>query len=101
MALLEAMAAGRPPVASRVGDVPAVVCDGDTGLLTEPEDAAGLASALSRLLDDADLRERLGCAAAEIVERQFSSRQMARQYCVLYDRLQLAPASLIAREQKE
>lgn len=58
--LLEAMAAGLPVVASRTGGVPEVVADGETGLLVEPGDPAGLASALSRLAEDRGLRIQMG-----------------------------------------
>ena len=51
---------GRPVVASRVGDIPTVVVHDRTGLLVEPGDAAGLASALVRLLTDPELAQRLG-----------------------------------------
>ena len=51
---------GRPVVASRVGDIPTVVVDDRTGVLVEPGDAAGLASALVRLLSDAELAQQLG-----------------------------------------
>ncbi len=58
--LLEAMAAGLPVVASRVGGIPEVVAEGETGLLVKPGDESELASALLRLAKDADLRRRLG-----------------------------------------
>ena len=58
--LLEAMAAGLPVIASRVGGVPEVVVDGETGLLVEPGDPSELASALLRLADDLGLRVRMG-----------------------------------------
>ena len=58
--LLEAMAAGIPVVASRVGGIPEVVVDGDTGLLVEPGDAEALASAMLRLAESPALRARLG-----------------------------------------
>jgi glycosyltransferase involved in cell wall biosynthesis len=101
IALLEAMAAARPVVASRVGDVPAVVRDDDTGLLVPPADVSALAAALARLAADPDLRSRLGRAAADAVERRFSAEQMARQYCLLYDRLQQEPVPLTAPGQEE
>ncbi len=63
-ALVEAMAAGLPCVATRHGSIPAVVSNGDTGLLVEEDDAAGLAAALARLAGDPELRQRLGVAAA-------------------------------------
>jgi glycosyltransferase involved in cell wall biosynthesis len=65
IALLEAMAAGVPPVATRVGGIPEVVTDGVDGLLVDPGDAAGLAAALGRLLGDGDLRATLGRRARE------------------------------------
>lgn len=58
--LLEAMAAGLPVVASRVGGIPEVVVDGETGLLVEPGNPEDLASALLRLASDPDLRARMG-----------------------------------------
>jgi hypothetical protein len=59
---VEAMAVGRPVVASRLGGLPATVVDGETGLLCEPGDPDDLARKIETLLDDAALRERLGLA---------------------------------------
>lgn len=59
---VEAMAAGRPVVASRLGGLPFTIPDGATGLLFEPGNPEDLADKLSRLLDDAPLRSALGCA---------------------------------------
>jgi glycosyltransferase involved in cell wall biosynthesis len=70
----EAMAHGRPVVASAVGGLLDLVQDGKTGLLVPPRDAEALRAALQRLLGDADLRERLGRAARERVRRHFSWR---------------------------
>ena len=68
--LLEAMAAGRAVVASRVAGIPDVIDDGRNGILVPPEDAAALAAALRRLAGDAALRQRLGSAARrDVVER--------------------------------
>jgi len=60
IALLEAMATGVAPVATRVGGIPEVVGDGHDGLLVDPGDPAALAGALDRVLDDDALRDRLG-----------------------------------------
>ncbi len=63
--LLEAMAAGLPVIASRVGGIPEVVADGETGLLVEPGDVEGLAGAMLRLAMDPALRASLGSRGRE------------------------------------
>jgi glycosyltransferase involved in cell wall biosynthesis len=60
--VLEAMAASRPVIASRIGGLPDMVVDGETGLLVPPDDPAALRTALERLLADQDWREQLGQA---------------------------------------
>ena len=70
MAFLEAQAAGLPVVAGRTGGVPAVVADGVTGLLSPVGDAAAFAGAVARLLDDPDLRARMGAAARRRIASQ-------------------------------
>jgi glycosyltransferase involved in cell wall biosynthesis len=62
---VEAMAAGRPVVASRLGGLPFTIADGATGLLAEPGDPADLAEKLARLLDDGELRNRMGLAGRQ------------------------------------
>ena len=59
----EAMAYGRPVVATRVGGLPDVVADGETGMLVLPRDPAGLRAVVVTLLENRELRERLGRAA--------------------------------------
>lgn len=74
LALLEAMAAGVPPVAARVGGVPDIVEDGVTGLLFDPFDAGAAAEQLRRLLSDAALAGRLGARArADAVGRTWAA----------------------------
>lgn len=73
MAVLEAMAAGVPVVASRVGGIPGVVADGRTGLLVEPRDVNALGEALVRLLGDAEGRQAMGRAARERAAGHFSA----------------------------
>lgn len=68
----EAMAYGRPVVASRVGGLEDAVEDGVTGLLVPPRDTAALRAALVRLLEDPALRRRLGAAAREQARERFS-----------------------------
>lgn len=65
MILLEAMASGKPVVASDISGYAAVVRDGIEGLLVEPKDPEALADALIRLLEDQSLRERLGAAGRQ------------------------------------
>lgn len=70
LSAVEGMACGLPVVASRVGGLPESVEDGVTGLLVPPDDAAALAAALGRLLEDRELAARLGAAGRErAVER--------------------------------
>ncbi|MFY9578456.1 MAG: glycosyltransferase family 4 protein [Gaiellaceae bacterium] len=69
---LEAMAHGKPVVASAVGGLLDLVVDGETGLLVPPRDPRALRGALERLLGDRDLRRRLGSAARDRARRHFS-----------------------------
>jgi glycosyltransferase involved in cell wall biosynthesis len=79
MAILEAEGAGLPIVAGRVGGVPDIVADGETGLLVTGGDAAAFAQALARLLQDAALRHQLGRAAAHrAAERHGFAAAVAR-----------------------
>lgn len=65
IALLEAMALGRPPIVTRVGGLPEVVRDEQDGLLVPPGDPVALGSAIVRVLDDSQLRARLAAAARD------------------------------------
>jgi glycosyltransferase involved in cell wall biosynthesis len=78
--ILEAMAAGKPVVATRVGETPYIIEDGIDGLLVDPMDVDAMASTLVRLIDDGALRERLGAAARRKVAQRFSVEQMTRAY---------------------
>lgn len=71
LAAVEAMACGRPVVATRVSSLPEIVEDGVTGLLTTPGDANALRDALAALLDDRSARARMGQAAVTRVEAHF------------------------------
>jgi glycosyltransferase involved in cell wall biosynthesis len=68
----EAMAFGRPVVATSVGGLVDAVVDGSTGVLVPPRDPAALRCALERLLADAELRRRLGAAARDRARESFS-----------------------------
>ena len=99
MTILEAMAASRPVVATRVGAIPKVIKDGETGLLVDPGDADGLRNALARLLRDSDLGRRLGSAGHDWVSRNYTSEAMALKYRQMYDEVlgTLAIATVPAR----
>ncbi|HXH05811.1 MAG TPA: glycosyltransferase family 4 protein, partial [Vicinamibacterales bacterium] len=85
--LLEAMQAGVPIVATRVGGVPAVLDEGRGGLLVAPGDAASLAAAIRRCLADRDLAAALAAHARRQVAVRFTSRAMAERYLELYREL--------------
>lgn len=84
MSVLEAMAAGLPVVASAVGGVPELVVDGETGVLVPPGDSAALARAITRLVSDPALRDRLGHAGRQRAEREFSLERFEREHLELY-----------------
>lgn len=75
-ALLEAMSAGKACITTDTAAMRDYVRHEDTGLLVPPGDAAALAAALTRLRDDAALRQRLGAAARQEVLRRFTTRHM-------------------------
>jgi len=93
ISVLEAMAAGLPVVASRVGGLPELVVEGETGLLVAPGNPEELATALARLLDDPALRERLGSAGRARVQTHFALDAFLAAHLELYRR-QLAQRGL-------
>lgn len=82
--ILEAMGAGIPVVATRVGENAHVIEDGVDGLLIEPRDVKGMAAALSWLIEDGALRRRLGSAASRKISQQFTVERMTRSYEEIY-----------------
>jgi glycosyltransferase involved in cell wall biosynthesis len=84
MTCLEAMAHGRPVVASATGGLLDLVEDGETGLLVPPGDVAALRSAIERLLADVELRGRLGRGARERVREHFSQQATAAELIRAY-----------------
>jgi glycosyltransferase involved in cell wall biosynthesis len=83
--VIEAMAAGLPVVATRAGALPEVVVDGETGVLVERGDTEGLAAAICKLLADPHLRERMGNAGRERVQRLFTWERSVARLQELYD----------------
>lgn len=86
-ALLEAMAAGLPAVATAVGGAPDLITHGENGWLVPPSDPEALRSAILALLGDPDRRARLGRRARERVECQYALPVVAGRLRALYDRL--------------
>jgi glycosyltransferase involved in cell wall biosynthesis len=87
LALLEAMAAGRAAVATRVGGNAELVLESETGILVPPKDPTALTEALHQLLDNRAMREAFGQRATRRVQRQFSARLMTDGYGRLYNDL--------------
>ncbi len=92
-AALEAMAAGRPVVASDLPELREVVADGETGLLFKPGDKAALARQTRTLLDDPGLGRRLAAGGREHARKHFPAAGMVRQAARLYEPATPAPLS--------
>jgi glycosyltransferase involved in cell wall biosynthesis len=82
--LLEAMAAGKSVVVTNVGGNPALVKDGINGFLVPSGDPAAMADALSRLMFDRSLRERMSSANIQTMQQQYSIHSMTKAYESLY-----------------
>jgi glycosyltransferase involved in cell wall biosynthesis len=82
--LLEAMAYGRPVVASRIGGMTDVVADGETGFLVTPGDADGLRQAIQRLIDEPGLKQRMGNAARLRLANLFSASSVVPRFEAMY-----------------
>jgi len=87
LSVLEAMAVGVPVIATRVGSVPEVVVDGETGLLIEPGDTAALAAAMVATLDDTAAARRRGELARRRVETYYSVERTTAGYERLFDEM--------------
>ena len=87
VAALEAAASGLPVVASRVGGLPEIVADGETGLLAPPEDPVALAEALARLIDSPEQRRALGRAARARAVTRYDWQRCARAMERLYEEI--------------
>jgi glycosyltransferase involved in cell wall biosynthesis len=85
IALLEAMAAGTPVIASAIGGVNELVRSGENGLLVPPRDPAALASAIRTLTSDPVLAADHAAAAKECVRRRYSADEMCSRVQMIYD----------------
>jgi glycosyltransferase involved in cell wall biosynthesis len=84
LSVMEYMEAGKPVVATRVGGIPDLVVDGETGLLTEPQDPAALAAAVGQLLRDPARARGMGTAGRERRRREFTIEATAQRIGDLY-----------------
>jgi glycosyltransferase involved in cell wall biosynthesis len=85
--LVEAMAAGKPVVASRIPPLTEIVVDGETGLLVEPGQPKAFADAITELLIDLDQRQCMSRLAERRVQRHFAADRMVAETLALYDEL--------------
>jgi glycosyltransferase involved in cell wall biosynthesis len=84
IAVLEAMAARRPVVATAVGDLPLIISDNQTGRLVPPHDPAALAAAIIDLLNDRPRANAMGQSARQFVEAHYTQRRMVARHEELY-----------------
>jgi len=87
LVLLEAMAAGKPIVASRVSAIPEIVADGETGLLVPPRDVKALAQALLALLHDPQRATEMGRRGRLRLEQEFTVERMVSQTEAAYEKV--------------
>jgi glycosyltransferase involved in cell wall biosynthesis len=85
--LLDAMACGKPVVATTAGGMPEVVDEGTTGLLVPPRDHQAMAEALVKLLTNPELRARMGAAGLARVRAKFSAERMVQDTLEIYRRV--------------
>ena len=85
MALLEGMASGLPVVVTSVGQVPQVIDSNTVGRIVPPGDPSVIARAITELLRDANLRQRIGMAAQARIAAEFSADRMAADYIHVYE----------------
>jgi glycosyltransferase involved in cell wall biosynthesis len=85
-ALVDAMAAARPTVATTAGGIPEVVVDGETGFLVPPKDPRGMADRIVALLRDPALRERMGQAGLARARARFTVERMVEETNAVYER---------------
>ena len=100
MTILEAMAASKPVIATRVGAIPSVIKDGENGLLVSPKDPEGLRNAVASLLNDPEHRRRLGDQAHDWVSQNYTAETMALKYREMYEEVlgKAAPSAISAQQ---
>jgi glycosyltransferase involved in cell wall biosynthesis len=81
--IMEAMATGLPVVSTRIGGIPEMVVEDETGFLVQPEDAVGLAGAIEKVTSDRSLEHKLGQAGYKRAQQLFSIEKNVRELCTL------------------
>jgi len=87
ISVLEAMSHGVPVIANRIAGMDEIITDGQNGFLVPPGDVQQLAERIGQLLDDPELRKRVGAAGRRNVEERFDMRQRASEFRRLYEEL--------------
>lgn len=85
--LIEAQACGKPVIGTRVGGIPEALRDGETGVLVEPADSAGLARAMLEMLDHPERLQSMGAAGRRFVESTYSVEAMVARTERLYEEM--------------
>lgn len=91
ISMLEAMACARPVVATALGEIPRVICDGVNGVMVPPGNPAALARAITSVLQQPVWGRAMGVEARRLIEERFSLTRVIEQYQDLYDSLPLRP----------
>ena len=87
LVVLEAMASGRAVIGSRIGGIPELVVENETGLLFNPRETNELSEKIIHLLLDREMAERMGRSGRKRVERKFSAEVHVRRILDLYCKL--------------
>ncbi|MFX1521701.1 MAG: glycosyltransferase family 4 protein, partial [Promethearchaeota archaeon] len=85
--IIEAMALGRPVIATNVGGTPEIITHEKNGILIEPDDHKGIENALYRLTTDPDLRSRIGLEGRKTIENQYSEVVICNQTLSIYNKV--------------
>ncbi len=86
MTALEAMACGRPVVASKFGGIRNVITSGENGLLVDPQNAEEFAGAMIKLLEERDFSDRMAEAGRQTIQEQYSWEAIAQRHIAFYDK---------------
>lgn len=86
-AILEAMSCGLPVVSTKIGGIPEIVEDGNTGILVNPKDSDALANAIDYLIKNDELARKMGKTGRDKVEQKFSWQQNAREIVQIYNKV--------------